>query len=78
MSTKPARRASRWRSPWLLGPHDISAYFADEPLGFHLREYSHGDLHREARRAGFVDTVAVGRDGRPRPLWTRRWAERVL
>ncbi|MEO1369509.1 MAG: class I SAM-dependent methyltransferase, partial [Acidobacteriota bacterium] len=34
----------------LLGPHDISAYFADEPLGFHLREYSHGDLHREARR----------------------------
>ncbi|MEM8994929.1 MAG: methyltransferase domain-containing protein [Acidobacteriota bacterium] len=62
----------------LLGPHDISGYFADEPLGFHLREYSHGDLHRAARRAGFTDTVALGRDGRPRPLWRRRLAELVL
>ncbi|MEO1086509.1 MAG: class I SAM-dependent methyltransferase [Acidobacteriota bacterium] len=59
----------------LLGPHDISGYFADEPLGFHLREYSHGDLHRAARRAGFAGTAALGRDGRPRSMWVRRCAE---
>ncbi|MEM1177252.1 MAG: class I SAM-dependent methyltransferase, partial [Acidobacteriota bacterium] len=62
----------------LLGPHDISAYFAETPEGFHLREYSHGDLRRAARIAGFARVAAVGRDGGPRALWPIRIAEAVL
>ena len=37
----------------LTGPHDISAYFAPEPRGFHLREYSTGDLRALFAEAGF-------------------------
>lgn len=38
----------------LYGPSDISAYFDDEARGFHLREYSLGDLRRIFREAGFA------------------------
>lgn len=37
----------------LSGPHDISQYFEDEPTGFHLKEYSTGELVRLFRQAGF-------------------------
>lgn len=35
------------------GPHDISKYFVDVPEGFHLKEYSTGELVRTFRAAGF-------------------------
>lgn len=37
----------------LSGPHDISQYFEDEPRGFHLKEYSTGELVRLFRQAGY-------------------------
>lgn len=37
----------------LSGPHDISQYFEDEPGGFHLKEYSTGELVRLFRQAGY-------------------------
>lgn len=37
----------------LSGPHDVSRYFDDVPRGFHLREYTAGDLAALFRRAGF-------------------------
>lgn len=37
----------------LSGPHDISQYFEDEPTGFHLKEYSTGELVRLFRQAGY-------------------------
>lgn len=37
----------------LNGPHDISAAFDDEPRGFHLREYTYGELGVAFRQAGF-------------------------
>jgi SAM-dependent methyltransferase len=40
------------------GPHDISKYFAPVAQGFHLKEYSYGELRRLFRRAGFVATNA--------------------
>jgi SAM-dependent methyltransferase len=42
----------------LLGPHDVSRYFADVPHGLHLREYTHRELGQAMRRAGFC-RVAV-------------------
>jgi SAM-dependent methyltransferase len=42
------RTPERW-----TGPHDISRDFADEPQGFHLREWTYGELAREARAVGF-------------------------
>jgi len=43
----------------LAGPHDISRYFDDEPHGFHLKEYSNGDLLRLFTRAGFSKIVSL-------------------
>jgi len=37
----------------LSGPHDVSRYFDDVATGFHLREYSVGELVRLFRAAGF-------------------------
>lgn len=37
----------------LSGPHDISKHFQDEPGGFHLREYSTGELIGLFRGAGY-------------------------
>ncbi len=38
----------------IYGPHDVSRYFADQALGLHLREYTHGELARLLRKAGFA------------------------
>lgn len=37
----------------LTGPHDVSRYFDEVATGFHLREYSVGDLTKLFRAAGF-------------------------
>jgi SAM-dependent methyltransferase len=37
----------------VTGPHDISAGFADEARGFHLREYTYRELASAFRMAGF-------------------------
>jgi len=48
----------------LYGPSDISAYFDDEARGFHLREYSVGELRRILQGAGFPRVqVFVGARG---------------
>jgi SAM-dependent methyltransferase len=65
----------------LYGPHDISRYFSDRAEGFHLCEYTHSELGRELRRAGFVSVRAIGRIGEaPRPGALARIAtvERLL
>ena len=65
----------------LYGPHDISRYFSDEPLGFHLREYSHIELAAELERAGFDPVRVMRRIGESPAAGSRRWvaaAERVL
>jgi SAM-dependent methyltransferase len=43
----------------LAGPHDISRYFDDEPRGFHLKEYTNGDLRQLLVRAGFSRVVSL-------------------
>lgn len=35
------------------GPHDVSRSFSETPRGFHLKEWSYGDLLQETRRLGF-------------------------
>ncbi len=51
----------------LWGPHDVSRYFDDVPTGFHLREYTHVELARLLRRAGFARVeVLRGVGERPR------------
>jgi len=37
----------------LWGPHDVSRYFSDVPEGLHLREYTHNELLRLLKQAGF-------------------------
>jgi len=37
----------------IYGPHDVSRYFVDTPQGLHLKEYTHRDLSRLLKRAGF-------------------------
>jgi SAM-dependent methyltransferase len=37
----------------LDGPHDVSRWFDDVPMGFHLREYTHSELGLLFRNAGF-------------------------
>ncbi len=36
-----------------MGPHDISRFFDDEATGFHLKEYTIGELARLFREVGF-------------------------
>jgi SAM-dependent methyltransferase len=44
----------------LLGPGDISKYFVDEVAqGFHLREYSNGELRKSLLAAGFSSVAVV-------------------
>jgi SAM-dependent methyltransferase len=47
----------------ITGPHDVSAYFDEEPRGFHLKEYSFSDLYSIFKSAGFrsVNFVVAGR-----------------
>ncbi len=62
----------------LWGPHDVSRYFDDVPTGLHLREYTHGDLARLLRHAGFrrVDVLrGVGRPPRRAGIWPYRVVE---
>jgi SAM-dependent methyltransferase len=47
----------------LLGPHDVSRYFADRACGLHLREYTHHELGRAMHRAGFTPVRALRRLG---------------
>lgn len=65
----------------LHGPHDISGYFSETPEGFHLREYSHGDLAAELRSAGFASVqalVGVGRRPAMRSVAVVSFLERLL
>ncbi|HJQ37905.1 MAG TPA: methyltransferase domain-containing protein [Thermoanaerobaculia bacterium] len=74
----------------LWGPHDVSRYFSDVPVGLHLAEYTHNDLLRMMQDAGFrkrrvIPEVGAG-DGvhaatriteamlATAPLGVRRWA----
>jgi SAM-dependent methyltransferase len=43
----------------LTGPHDISYGFDEEPTGFHLKEYTAGELAELFRSVGFRDVQAV-------------------
>src|SRR5690606_28242527 len=38
----------------VTGPWDVSRGITDDPTGFHLREFTHGELARLMRDAGFV------------------------
>ena len=38
----------------VYGPSDVSAFFEDEPRGFHLREYTLREIREVFRAAGFV------------------------
>ena len=35
------------------GPYDVSAYFCDEPEGFHMKEYTHREMAAILRQAGY-------------------------
>lgn len=65
----------------LSGPHDISRYFDDVATGFHLKEYTAGELQRLFKTVGFRTVgVVVGGKGRyaEAPLWTAHALERSL
>jgi SAM-dependent methyltransferase len=58
----------------LLGPHDVSRSFDDVATGLHLKEYSHTELARLLRGAGFARVrVLSGIGGRPRPVGLLRY-----
>ena len=42
----------------ISGPHDISRFFTNKPVGFHLREYSANDLRDIFLRTGFKRVIA--------------------
>lgn len=47
------------------GPHDVSMYFDEEATGFHLKEYTYGELRKIFRSAGFAkDYAIVGAKGK--------------
>ena len=43
----------------LNGPHDISGSFSNTPRGFHLKEYTYGELSTIMRDIGFRKTRAI-------------------
>lgn len=47
----------------LWGPHDVSRYFSDVPVGLHLCEYSHNELLGLFRQAGFRHCRVITRVG---------------
>lgn len=53
----------------LLGPHDVSKYFDNEPSGLHLQEYAYGDLTRLFRESGYVRVKVLRGLGRPPTPW---------
>jgi SAM-dependent methyltransferase len=55
----------------LNGPHDVSRFFDRVATGFHLREYTYGELDALMRRVGFASTRAmIGVKGRFFPVPT--------
>lgn len=65
----------------VYGPSDISAFFDDEPRGFHLREYTLGEIRELFVRAGFRrQHVYIGARGcfLRCPGWFVRGFERTL
>ena len=67
----------------LSGPHDISRHFTPTPTGFHLREYTCGELAAKLRGAGFLRTQIVlsvhgRRIGPLLPVWPVALAEAVI
>ena len=42
----------------LTGPHDISLYFSQKPVGLHMREYDYCSLTTLFRKAGFGSATA--------------------
>lgn len=65
----------------LTGPHDISFAFDREASGFHLKEYTVGDLAALFREVGF-DQVCIIFGGRGKfillPTWTATGFEKLL
>jgi SAM-dependent methyltransferase len=55
----------------MSGPHDISGFFSDVPRGFHLHEYTNGELRSIFHAAGFakVELWAVKKGRRFRLPW---------
>lgn len=48
-----------FRTPHALcGPHDVSRFFSDTPEGFHLREWTYGEIEPLLRDAGFLELRA--------------------
>lgn len=41
----------------ISGPHDISRFFTDKPVGFHLREYSASELCNIFHQTGFTKVI---------------------
>lgn len=65
----------------LSGPHDISRFFSDVPQGFHLKEYTYGELATLLRQAGFTKVFCLRRGKiRRHPLFFpfTRFAETVI
>jgi SAM-dependent methyltransferase len=65
----------------LCGPHDVSKYFDTVATGFHLKEYTWGELGDLFRRAGFSRVTAyIGGMGFhiPCPVFLLRALERVV
>lgn len=60
----------------LVGPGDVSRFFSDEPQGFHLREYSIGEMVELFTQAGFAETSVVLWRNRCLPAWKAKWLER--
>lgn len=65
----------------LTGPHDISCVYDREATGFHLKEYTVGDLATLFRKVGF-DEVCIIFGGRGKftllPTWTATICESLL
>ena len=55
----------------VTGPHDISRHFDDVATGFHLKEYTIGELAKLFREVGFRDVALyVSTGSRPRAVAT--------
>ena len=65
----------------LSGPHDISRGFDTVATGFHLKEYTNGELDRLFRQVGFAKTrICIGVKGHfaVTGVWLARCCERIL
>lgn len=58
-----------------FGPWDISRYFSDEPEGFHLKEWTYGNLERIISKRGYSDIYGYKKLGKRfkilRPLYLK-------